>query len=156
MKKLIPIAAIVVVVLAYLFWPRSSQVPDDGLGWLTDISAARETAKEQDRPILIFFTGSDWCGWCRKLSREIFSQQEFHVYADDNLVLLKVDFPRRTPQPPEVRRANQALARKFSVKGLPTIVLLDKYANEVGRTGYQHMTPSQYVDHLESFLAKAS
>lgn len=150
MKKLL-LVAIAVILIAYFAWPTGAH--NDGLTWLTDMNAARTTAKDLDRPILVYFTGSDWCGWCKKLDSEILSHAEFHDYAAKHLVLLKVDFPRRTAQPPEVASANRSLAQKYGIKGFPTIVMLDKYGNEIGRTGYQAVTPSQYVSHLDRFVA---
>jgi protein disulfide-isomerase len=150
MKKAILIA-IGVVILGYMLLPRGGY--DDGLNWMTDFDEAKTLARSQDRAILVYFTGSDWCGWCRKLGKEILSQPEFHNYAEENLVLLKIDFPRHTDQPPELQRENQALAEKYGIRGFPTVVLLDKYGNTVGRTGYQRMSPTQYIDHLDRFLA---
>lgn len=150
MKKFL-IVAIAVIVVIYFAWPGAGH--DDGLTWLTDIDAARAAAKDDNRPILAYFTGSDWCGWCKKLDREILSKPEFHAYAQDHLVLLKLDFPRHTAQPPELSQANQTLAQRFHVRGFPTIVMLDKYGNEIGRTGYLAVTPTAYVNNLDKFAA---
>lgn len=149
MKKAI-IVAILIVVVGYMMLPGSA--PDDGLPWLTDMDAARAEARSENKPILVFFTGSDWCGWCKKLSGEILAKPEFQSYANEKLVLLKLDFPRRSQLPAAEQQANNALAQKYGIRGFPTIVLLDKYGNEVGRTGYQAMSPEQYIDHLERYL----
>ncbi|HEY0368963.1 MAG TPA: thioredoxin family protein, partial [Chthoniobacterales bacterium] len=63
-------------------------------GWLTDLKEAQEQAKSGNKLLLLDFTGSDWCGWCIKLDREVFSKPEFKAYAEKNLVLLELDFPR--------------------------------------------------------------
>ena len=62
-------------------------------GWLTDYQAAKKQAKEENKPILINFTGTDWCGWCIKIEKEIFSKEEFKTYAKENLILMEVVFP---------------------------------------------------------------
>ena len=64
------------------------------VGWLDDIENAKEQAKQGGKRILLDFTGSDWCGWCKKLDAEVFSQQEFKDYAAKKLVLVEVDFPK--------------------------------------------------------------
>lgn len=121
--------------------------------WLTDFGKANEIAKELNRPILVNFTGSDWCGWCIKLSNEVFTKEAFQQYANDSLVLLKLDFPRKIPQTPEVKAANEKLARDFGVEGFPTIVLLDTKGKEINRTGYQPGGAEAYVKHLKELLA---
>ena len=124
------------------------------LVWLTDYSQALKTAADLNRPVFIDFTGSDWCGWCIKLDKEVFSQPEFQAYARENLVLLKLDFPRNFPQSPAVKAANQALAEKYSIEGYPTIVLTDASGNELQRTGYQDGGAGKYVAHLQELLSK--
>jgi protein disulfide-isomerase len=150
MKKLL-LVAIAIILIAYFAWPSGAH--NDGLTWLTDMSTAQTTAKKLDRPIFVYFTGSDWCGWCKKLDAEILSHVEFHNYAAKHLVLLKLDFPRHTAQPPEVASANRSLARKFGIRGFPTVIMLDKNGNELGRTGYQAVTPAQYVSYLDHFVS---
>ena len=118
-------------------------------GWITDYEGAFILAKIEGKHVLINFTGSDWCGWCKRLDREVFSQAEFKEYAEENLVLLKLDFPRRTPQPREVKIANQAYARRFSVRGYPTILIAASNQKVVLRTGYKAGGPANYVKHIE-------
>ncbi len=94
-------------------------------GWLNDYKKAEQEAKARNKFLLLDFTGSDWCGWCKKLDKEILSQSQFKDYARDNLVLLEVDFPRVKPQSTELRKQNQELARQYEVQGFPTIVVLN-------------------------------
>ncbi len=122
--------------------------------WLTDFSLAKLTAEEAERPILINFTGSDWCGWCIKLSNEVFSQPAFLDYAKDNLVLLKLDFPRKKQLPEAERKANELLATEYGIQGFPTIVLVDNTGREIARTGYQAGGAEAYVKHLGELLSK--
>jgi thioredoxin-related protein len=120
--------------------------------WGTDLDAAQKQARETGRPILVDFTGSDWCGWCIKLDREVFSQAAFKSYATNNLVLLMLDFPRTKPQTDAVKKLNASLAEKYGVEGFPTILLLDATGRELGRTGYQPGGPDAYVAHLKDLL----
>src|SRR5690349_15819737 len=68
------------------------------LNWLTDLPKAQAQAKQEDRMVLMNFTGSDWCSWCIKLDKEIFQTADFAEYAGKNLVLMEVDFPKNKPQ----------------------------------------------------------
>ena len=123
-------------------------------GWLPDFAKAKKIAAEKKLPILIDFTGSDWCGWCMKLDREVFSQKAFQDYAKDHLVLFKADFPRRKPQTDEVKKQNRVLMDKYGIRGFPTIILVDAEGTEISRTGYRRGGPEKYVEHLKDLLKK--
>ncbi len=122
--------------------------------WITDYDQALKLAQDLNRPVLMNFTGSDWCSWCIKLSKEVFTEDVFLKYAKENLVLLKLDFPKRIQQTPEEKAANEKLAQQFKVSGFPTIVLLNPKGDEVARTGYQPGGANVYVAHLKSLLAE--
>ena len=92
-----------------------------GLTWYTDIMKANEVSKTTNRPIFAFFTGSDWCGWCKKLQSDVFSKPEFIEWARKNVVLLEVDFPRGKTLSPELQQQNNSLQQTFQVRGYPTI-----------------------------------
>jgi thioredoxin-related protein len=117
--------------------------------WLTDFRKAREEAKSSHKLLLLDFTGSDWCGWCIRLQREVFSKPEFEEYARDNLVLMKVDFPRAQALTAEVRSQNQALAQKYGIQGFPTIVVLNESGKPVGALGYMPGGPSAFIGELK-------
>jgi len=129
-----------------------SQADPVGTLWLTDYDQAIKVAAEKKQPVLVDFTGSDWCGWCIRLDNEVFSQEAFLAYAKDNLVLLKLDFPNRKKLPKEEAARNQALAEKFGVQGFPTIVLLGADGQEKARTGYKPGGAETYVEHLKGLL----
>lgn len=120
--------------------------------WLTDYEKAIAAAKEKDLPVLINFSGSDWCIWCIKLMEEVFEKEEFVEYAKENLVLLNLDFPRESAQSKEVQAANQALAERFGIEGFPTVILLNSKEEIIGQTGYREGGPEAYVDHLKKML----
>ncbi len=120
--------------------------------WIENWNDALKYSQELNRPILVNFTGSDWCGWCIKLSSEVFSKKEFQDYAKANLILLKLDFPKSIPQSAELKAQNQSLQSKFKITGYPTIVLVDKDGTEIQRTGYQPGGAVAYVSHLQELL----
>jgi thioredoxin-related protein len=120
--------------------------------WLTDFAAAQKAAKETGKPILINFSGSDWCGWCIKLDKEVFAKLEFTSYAKDNLVLVHADFPMRKEQPEKEAAQNKKLAATYGVKGYPTILLVDATGKEVARTGYRKGGPAAYVEYLKTLV----
>src|SRR5438034_573153 len=125
------------------------------LQWLTDLPKAQAKAKEEKKLVLMDFTGSDWCPWCIKLSKEVFSQAEFADYAKKNLVLVEVDFPRKKQQNEELKKANQALEEKYNIKGYPTIIVLDSEGKKVGELEYQPGGPKPFIAELEKLKKKA-
>ena len=122
--------------------------------WLENYTEALAAAKKLNRPVFIDFTGSDWCGWCIRLDREVFSQKAFLKYAKRDLVLLKLDFPQRKKLSEALQKQNQELAKKFGIRGFPTIVIVDAEGKEIARTGYQRGGAKNYVDHLKDLLKK--
>ena len=99
--------------------------------------------------MLMDFTGSDWCGWCIKLKKEVFSKPEFAEYASKNLVLMEVDFPRAKQLSASVKEQNENLAQHFNVQGFPTIVVLNADGKKVGELGYMEGGPTAFIAELE-------
>jgi thioredoxin-related protein len=122
--------------------------------WLSDFKKASEIAKEKQLPILANFTGSDWCPWCMKLQKEVFSTKEFQSWANTNVVLLVVDFPRFKKLPEEKSKLNEELAKKYGILGFPTILLLNHEGKVIGETGYKPGGASAYIEHLKQLLEK--
>ena len=122
--------------------------------WLTDPVAAGAAASKANRPILADFTGSDWCGWCVRLKKEVFDTPEFKAWAAKNVVLLEVDFPRKKAQKPADKARNQALAEKYGIEGYPTIVLMDAAGKELGRLGYKRGGPEAWIAAAEKALGR--
>jgi protein disulfide-isomerase len=120
--------------------------------WHTNLEKAIEEASTENKSILVNFTGSDWCKWCKKLSSEVFVQQAFIDYAKSNLVLVVIDFPRTIEQSPETINYNRQLAQMYGVRGFPTIVLLDSKGKGIGMTGYQPGGAKNYVEHLKQYF----
>jgi protein disulfide-isomerase len=123
--------------------------------WLTDLPKAQAQAKAENKLVMLDFTGSDWCGWCIKLHKEVFSQPEFVEYAKKNLVLVEVDFPRKKELSAAQKKANDALAAKYKIEGYPTIIVLNKEGQKVGELGYQPGGPKAFIASLEKLKSKA-
>jgi protein disulfide-isomerase len=102
-------------------------------GWLENFEAAKTQAAAEKKHILLDFTGSDWCSWCIKIDKEIFSKPDFKTYSGKNLLLVELDFPEGKELPAAVKAQNESLRRQFRVEGYPTIVLLNPAGKEVGR-----------------------
>jgi protein disulfide-isomerase len=119
-----------------MFWLLLSPAAG-AAAWLTDFAAAQAQAKAENKLVLINFTGSDWCGWCIRLKKEVFAKPEFDAYAAENLVLLEIDFPRKKPLSAAQRKANQKLAEQYNVEGYPTIIVLSPEGKVAGKLGYR-------------------
>ncbi|PYI92483.1 MAG: thioredoxin family protein [Verrucomicrobia bacterium] len=118
-------------------------------GWLTSYEQAQKEAQASHRLLLMDFTGSDWCGWCIMLDKEVFSKPEFKEYASKNLVLLELDFPRAKRMPPETAKQNEQLALKYGIQGFPTVVVFDSNGKPLGALGYQQGGPQAFIAQLE-------
>ena len=132
----------------------SSPEGGPGEGWTEDFDEAGKRAKETDRPLLLNFTGSDWCPPCMRLHKEVFDAPEFKTYAAENLVLVTVDFPRRRKLPAEVKKRNESLATKYGVNSFPTIIILDPSGKELDRTGYVRGGPSAFIKVVKKVTGK--
>src|SRR5204863_891283 len=121
--SILPLAIFLSVELAF-----SAQ---DDPGWQTDYKKAQEEAKTNKKLLLVDFTGSDWCGYCIRLNREILSKPQFKDYANKNLVLVEIDFPRGKQQSATLREQNERLAQEYRIEGFPTIVVLNGEGKKV-------------------------
>src|SRR2546421_10679822 len=122
------LSAIAAIWLLLAVFPFCASAAD----WLTDLPAAQATAKAENKIVLLDFTGSDWCGWCIRLRNEVFSKPEFDAYANENLVLVEVDFPRQKAQSAALKQANRALANRFHIEGYPKVVVLNADGHLLG------------------------
>lgn len=129
-------------------------------GWLVDLDEAYAISNKEGKPILANFTGSDWCGWCKKLDADVFSKPEFQEWAKKNVVLLELDFPRRMQIPEKNRQQNAAMQQALQITGYPTIWAINlnkdeatgKYqVNKLGKTGYTP-SPDQFIATVDQFI----
>ncbi len=125
-----------------------------GEGWTHDWEAAKKQAATEKKDLLLDFTGSDWCGWCIKLNKEVFSQEGFKTAAKDKFVLVEVDFPRdKSKLSQETQDQNKKLGEQFSIEGYPTIILCDATGKPFAQTGYREGGDQKYVAHLDELRA---
>lgn len=122
--------------------------------WRTDHPATLAAAKRQGRRVLVDFTGSDWCVWCKRLEGEVFESPEFQRWAGERFVLLRLDYPQRTPQSPLLKRQNQELLAKYQIQEYPTVLFLDADGTEVGRTGYVPGGPTAWLSEARKVLGE--
>ena len=119
-------------------------------GWTDNYDAALRWATAQNKLVLADFSGSDWCGWCKKLDKEVFDTDEFRAGAKDKYILLMIDTPRDQSLLSETaKKQNPELVEKYRVEGFPTVLLLDAQGEELFRTGYEKGGPLKYLKMLE-------
>lgn len=125
---------------------------DEGhAGWHADFDEAVKVAKAEGKDLLVDFTGSDWCGWCIRLNKEVFDHAEWLDEVKKDWVLVALDFPRaeavkaKVPNP----ERNRELQGKYNVQGFPTILLMDAEGTVYGRTGYREGGPAPYLEHMK-------
>jgi len=154
-KKVIILSVLItVIMISACIAENPKGNTEDGINWLTNLEEAQEIAQENDIPIFIHFTGSDWCGWCWKLEEEVYSQLVFQDYVAENMVMVTIDFPKKIKQSDEVVAYNRALAAKYNIKGFPTVQLLNPDGSSIAQTGYQYGGPEKYIEHLKELLIK--
>lgn len=124
--------------------------------WQSDYSNAKEMAGSGQKPILVFFTGSDWCGPCKKLVADFFNSDEFNKIADKELVLYEADFPRNKRKvTDQQKKVNSKLKAKFDVNSYPTVLVIDNDEKILGRiTGYNLTSTKTHFVMLNSILKK--
>jgi protein disulfide-isomerase len=122
------------------------------LNWMTNFDDASTIAKKDKKPLFLFFTGSDWCGWCHKLENEALSTNEFYDAAGDKFIFVMVDFPLKSPLDAKTTAQNKELQRKYGVQGFPTIILLDDNLQKIGQTGYQAGGGRAYAEQLKKMV----
>ncbi|MGZ3862689.1 MAG: thioredoxin family protein [Bacteroidia bacterium] len=141
-------------------------VNEQGLEWQTDLLKAHELSQKSGKPIFAFFTGSDWCGWCIKLQKNVFEKPGFVAWAKKNVILLELDYPRRKQQPQELMQQNAGLQQTFGVQGYPTVWIFtmekDAATNKYnilprGTLGYPQSAPgaeeSEFLNKANSILS---
>ena len=121
------------------------------LKWETNLEKATQVALKTKKPLLLFFTGSDWCGWCIRLQNEVLKTPEFSTWAKENVVLVEVDFPRRSPQQPEIQSQNAQLQQLFEVRGYPTVwFVLPSRTN--GKISFDKLGSTGYDSSVENWI----
>jgi len=125
-------------------------------GWLTDYETALAKAKEAKNPVLVVFSGSDWCPPCKKLDKEILASTEFReAMKGGKFVPLFLDFPRQKEIPAEQKKKNEALSKKFNITGFPTVLLLDADGKTLARqSGLRWQSTKEFLEWIEKSVKK--
>ncbi len=164
MKKLFLVLAILLG--SFIAEAQDSSGSEKGkqLKWETDVIKAISISNKTKKPMLLFFTGSDWCGWCIRLQKEVLKTPEFATWAKKNVVLVELDFPRSTPQSDEIKAQNNSLQQTFGIQGFPTVYFATAKYNDkkqlhftaLGSTGYVAGGPSAWLAVADGFLKNKS
>jgi len=144
MKKLILIFTIAIA------FQTSAQEKTE---WLTDMKAAQQEASASNKNILVSFSGSDWCGNCIRLDKELFQTADFQKYAKEHLVLLKLDFPAKKANKLTANQTehNDKWAEVYNKNGtFPLILLIDKAAKQLGIMKFPLTSVEAYLNSLRT------
>ena len=149
-----------VLIMITLAQTNNAQTVD--LNWHTDLSKAVSISINEKKPIMLFFTGSDWCGWCMRLKKEVFNHEKFKIWSDEKIILVELDFPRRKKLESNILNQNRELARIFGVSGYPTCWLVKPQILEnskvnflkLGKLGYVAGGNDKWISVAEKFLIK--
>ena len=129
------------------------------LKWETDINQAMKISNKTNKPLLLFFTGSDWCGWCIRLQKEVLKTPEFAKWAKANVVLVELDFPRAATQTDAIKMQNNGMQQAFQVQGFPTVWFATAKQKDgkpsftgIGSTGYVAGGPTAWLSVADGIL----
>jgi thioredoxin-related protein len=151
-----------IILLTFLMLSSVSLQAQEELTWHTDLTKATDISIKENKPLFLFFTGSDWCGWCIRLQNEVFKTPEFISWAKKNVVLVELDFPKRKEQADAIKMQNAQLQQQLQVRGYPTVWLVSaaKTAdakvnlNALGSTGYVAGGPQVWIDGANQIISK--
>lgn len=114
------------------------------LKWYTNVNDAMAVSQKTKKPMFLFFTGSDWCGWCMRLQKEVFKTPEFAKWAEKNVILVELDYPRKA-QDEATKQQNAQLAATFGIKGYPTVWFADAEKTKEGKVNFKALGSSGYL-----------
>lgn len=123
--------------------------------WKTNFELVKKEAASQSKPVLLVFSGSDWCAPCIKLDKSIWQSAEFKEYAASNLILERADFPKKKQNQfdPDLQKQNEVLAARYNKEGVfPLVVVLDSKGTVLGKASYKNVSPNEYITLLNSFI----
>ncbi|HEU4788132.1 MAG TPA: thioredoxin family protein [Flavobacterium sp.] len=115
------------------------------LKWYTDVKEAIKVSNKEKKPLMLFFTGSDWCGWCIRLQNEVLKTPEFSKWANESVILVELDYPRRTAQSDEIKKQNNELQQAFGIQGFPTVYFAKATVNKEGKVNFEGLGNTGYV-----------
>lgn len=122
------------------------------LNWLTNIETAKQEAKAQNKPLLLYFTGSDWCIWCQKMDGEVFDSAEFHNDFAQKLVFVELDFPQKKKLDAATKAQNEKLANEYNIQAFPTVLILNPDGKLMATLHYEEGGVQAFSKKLEKVL----
>lgn len=134
------------LIAAVTFW---SPAP---AGWTPDYLRALREAKEQNKLVLVNFTGSDWCTFCKSLSKEIFNTDYFRKWAKENVILLELDYPQGHRLPSYIEEQNAFVQSHYGVQTFPTVLLIEPNGRPYAKFGYAPMSPEQWTSTVNTAI----
>lgn len=137
MKKTITILTTLAILLVSSILSSSEEAKT--INWTTNYKEAIKEAQKTNTPLFLYFTGSDWCGWCMRFNKEILDTPQFADTVADKFIFVKLDFPMYKKLPKDIEKQNQKLKEKYHIRGFPTVILLDPELNQIAITGYRNM-----------------
>ncbi len=153
MKHLLPFALLFFLSMQLSF---AQEITDktSSLQWENSYKISQKKSKKEHKPILIYFTGSDWCGPCKVLDKKLFHTQKFIEYASKNLILYKADLPRNKDLvDTKTKETNDVLRKKYNQKSFPTIIIVNDKGEELGVKRGMYMT-EYYFPFFKSVVNK--
>ena len=143
------------LLLATLLASSLSFATSTPAGFTDDLDAALASAKEKGKLVYICFSGSDWCGWCVKLEKEVFSDKSFASAVADKYELVFIDSPQDKSRLSETAKAkNPGLTKQYKVRGFPSYVVLKSDGTEVARgSAYRAGGAEKYAEFLKDLAA---
>lgn len=125
------------------------------LQWETSFTKAQAKAKEQNKLILMRFTGSDWCANCIRLDTTLIETEEFITFAKDKFVLIYLDFPSKEENKlsPKLTAQNQVLLKKYNPGGgFPAMVVLKFDGKLIGQLNVRPNNAEGYIKLLSELI----
>ncbi|MEO8254661.1 MAG: thioredoxin family protein [Flavobacterium sp.] len=149
------------IVLIVIFFVGINFSQAQELKWYTDVKEAITISNKEKKPLMLFFTGSDWCGWCIRLQNEVLKTAEFSKWAKESVILVELDYPRRTAQSEEIKKQNNELQQVFGIQGFPTVYFANASVKDgktnfegLGSTGYVAGGPTAWLAVADQFVKK--
>jgi thioredoxin-related protein len=139
-------------IICFSIWLACLSVMD----WHNNLQEAKEVAGKEHKHILLNFSGSDWCGPCIRLRKEIFDKDVFKKMADSQLILVNADFPRmkKNKLTPQQQQLNDAMADQYNAQGkFPYTVLMNADGKVLKAwDGFPEMAPEEFSKQVESII----
>lgn len=155
MKKFFSILTLVALMTTGIMAQSEYKAANEG--WLVSVDEAYQLSQKTGKPIMANFTGSDWCGWCKRLTANVFSKDEFKSWAKDNVVLLEIDKPRRFQLPQNIAYQNQNFMQAFGISGFPTVWVFSlSKADAKSSYNIEPIARTSYKPTVEEFISSIS